>query len=134
MEPLDIFYRDGKWYLWAYCCKRGALRLFLNTHIFKTQLLNDQTYLRRPFVLEDGTDDPRDFRQRYWVDFSFKEKYFETISDQFENDKVVHLTDRVLILEKDLYNPNFASKYLQQYGKHVKIETLPKLKAQLSRN
>lgn len=120
VEPMEIFYQDHNWYLWAFCRKRNDLRVFklkIEDYFTKT----NRHFIRRPFDLLDGTNDPRDFRDKYFVSLEFPKKMEKRVQRDFAQDKILILPDKVVILEKDLYNQNFAMTWLDQFKDRVTI-------------
>ncbi|AKP67377.1 helix-turn-helix transcriptional regulator [Companilactobacillus ginsenosidimutans] len=120
IEPMEIFYRDESWYIWAYCHLRSALRIFKITKEISMEE-TAETFIPRPFNIIEGTNDPRNFNERYFVTLEFEKSVRKQVRTDFRRDKLVELPDRILVLEKDLYNPDYAKKFLSKYGKKVAV-------------
>jgi biotin operon repressor len=120
IEPLELFYRDDSWYVWAYCHLRHALRMFKLSEM-DSMVSTKQSFIRRPFNILEGTNDTRPFTERYFVTLEFSRSFEESIRKEFRHDKLVILPDRILVLEKDLYNRDYAQKFLAKYGSKVNV-------------
>lgn len=132
VEPLELFFQNNTWYLWAFCLLRDDLRTF---KLKSTDDINltYKKYIRRPFDLEDGTSDPREFQDRYFVTFELDKSLRSIVKQKFDHDKILNLPDKIVILEKDLYDPDYALAWLSQFGDKVTVALPEDLQAKLSK-
>ncbi|WP_300560046.1 WYL domain-containing protein [Companilactobacillus sp.] len=130
IEPMEVFYQDHEWYIWAFCRLRNDLRIFKVESIYELETTRTK-FIRKPFDLKNGTEDPRSFRDRYLVNLEFNPSQHTFVNKTFKRDKVVNLPDRILVLEKDFYNEEFAIKWLQTVKQKFKVQSPKALQKKL---
>ncbi|WP_125770603.1 helix-turn-helix transcriptional regulator [Companilactobacillus furfuricola] len=130
VEPMEILYQDGAWYLWAYYRLREDFRVFK----FQPTMFISPTkekFIRRPFSIFEGVDDPRSFRDYYFVTMEFDLSLKKRIKQIFHRDKLLITKDKVVVLEKDLYSFEYAKAWLTQFGDKVTVTDPPQLQMAL---
>lgn len=127
IEPMEIFYQDQSWYLWAYCYLREDFRVFKISQSMQIHPTKKK-FIRRPFTIFEGLNDPRSFRDFYFVTMEFDLSLKKQVDQIFRLDKKLLTDDKIVILEKDLYSFEYAKAWLEQFGNKVTVTDPPQLR------
>lgn len=127
IEPMEVFYQDQQWYVWAYCRLREDFRIFKISTTMDIHPKSEK-FIRRPFTIFEGVKDPRSFRDFYFVTFELDKSLKDQLKTTFKMDKRLVTKDKIVILEKDLYSFEYAQAWLKQFGDKVKVVDPPQLK------
>lgn len=133
IEPMEIIYQDRAWYLWAYCYLREDFRIFRFQPMLYVHPTKEK-FIRRPFTIFEGVDDPRSFRDYYFVTMEFDLSLKNMVKKRFSHDKILLTHDKIVVLEKDLYSFEYAQAWLKQFGDKVNVTDPPQLQAALKQS
>lgn len=118
VEPLEVFYRQGTWYLWAFCQMRHDVRLFRLTDQMDIHL-TDHHYHKRPYLLP--RDIEHDEHETYLVNLQFAKTAIDQLKIDFDLDQIIEAKNGYRVDEADLYDPEYAMAFLLKYGSDAKI-------------
>ncbi|MQS45796.1 WYL domain-containing protein [Lactobacillus salsicarnum] len=126
IEPMEIYFQGGCWYVWAYCLKRKDLRNFRVDRIVGLTETGE-IFIRRPFEMVESEKTASSYKVSLKFDLSMK----HIVMQDFIDDNPTVVKDGVLVLEKDFYNEEFAMASIIKYGNKVHIEAPKQLIAEL---
>ncbi|OZU89057.1 transcriptional regulator [Virgibacillus indicus] len=123
IEPLNLLWERGIWYLDGYCLSRKDKRYFRVSRMSNLKVLEEQFYLRadykRPVVREQGTNVHLRF------DLSAQERVLEQFPVEF-----THHGDFIDV-KTIFYSRDYAISVILSYGKNIKIISPDDLKDDL---
>ena len=127
IEPHVIVYKQGLWYVFAYCHLRNDFRFFKTGRIEMATILND-TFNRREI---DGANLPMNFwhgsTETCDVIFEIDKKYLSDIEEWLGIENVSKVKDKFIAEAKLPYGNGLISKIIS-YGNGIKVIAPQELK------
>jgi predicted DNA-binding transcriptional regulator YafY len=114
VEPMNLVWSKGVWYLEAYCRKRRAKRYFRVSRIDRLEV-SEETFIRRALPNEPEREEVQGIRAHLRFDLSVRTRVLE----QFPGE-CAYLGDCIEV-RTTFYNKEYALSVIVSYGTNVDI-------------
>lgn len=121
VEPLQLWFKHGAWYLKAICLDKGQQRIFKLTRM-KELLVTDQSFAVRRITEEDITKTQLPESKRYQTfQFMIASEMSYRVYDEFEMENIRKLETGNFIVSLNCPEDEWLYGYILSYGEYLKV-------------
>lgn len=131
VEPIQVEFTDGQWYIIAYCRSRKDYRRFKLVRVRNLKL--GDSFIKTP-ISKEKID--KIFNESYEkssinVTLKFSSEIGEQLSEYFSKDKIKILEDRVYIVEDSFPEDEGLKKFILSFGDKCEVIAPIKLRKEM---
>lgn len=129
--PYKLFFKNGTWYLWAYCLNKKANRVFRLSRILKLNITDkifnfkniDLTQLKNNLITDTNKETE--------VTLQFDRQIENVVFDEFNHGDIVEQQNGDFIVIMKVSNTHWLISFILSFGSKIKILKPDFLKEQL---